>query len=545
MIFLKAVKTVFAIVFGLLLCLSIVSCSALYSSPGSKVISNALGGAEWPSDIPAPVFIDKFLGKYLDYGSDPTNPDEVVIAFLDLSHNEVVQYAKFLRNRGFGVTGVVVYYSESDYSRAAGLRFEDANYYEIKKRDLEIRLGSGEGITEMRFNGLTKSQISALDVVFWTDEQDEQNSIKSVTADIVKNISECFGKNPGTEGRDIDGIWPDYFPIPAFMSNASMMDYDIEKTSSERMTATGDFEQGYSIVFTGISIPEINSYISLLKNAGYKIFKVNTYNYYPDAKQGGYYAIENVRGKLSANQMMDEPLNEVWRIRVDDGDVSMYIDLGNPYRPGNNGEGISNMGYYSEEYARYEFSIYGLSAKELDRLLENAGKRWNNLRFDALIRYARDNGIIDSNDHYRLDQLISSGDRDSLLADENVSRLMTDPECLEYIEDYIKWRNYDPSEDEEPLPTPDMSQPENINNTPYTYEEIDFLILHAWLGDYITSSEHLDLMFLLNNLRNADKVMESDCMKKVLANDEFWDFVMRAQEYDQWGNIKIERGGRT
>jgi len=121
---------------------------------------------------------------------------------------------------------------------------------------------------------------------------------------------------------------------------------------------------------------------------------------------------------------------------------------------------------------------------------------------------------------------------------------MTDPDCLAYIEDYVKRRSYTPYEDVEPFETPEMAEPENINNTLYTFEEIDFLLLHAWISDRITSNEYLDLMFILNNLKNADKVMESDCMKKVLADDEFWDYIMRVQEYDTWSHITIERGGR-
>ena len=536
----KAVKIVFAI----LICVFLASCSLIYASPGSNIVSSVLGGADWPSDIPAPAFIGKYLGKYLDMGSDPTNPNVVVIAFFDLSHNEVVKYAKALIVRGFGVTGVVVYYNEDDYVRAAGLSFRNANYYEIKKGDLEMTLGSGGGITEIRFDGLTKSQISALNVEFWTDEWDELDSVRSVKKDVAKDISEYFGKNPGTEGRDNDGLWSEYFPVPAFMSNASMMEYDIGKPYIDRMTVGGDIEQGYSIVFTDTSIPEISSYISLLKNMGYKIYKVNSYDYYPDAKQGGYYAIENVREELFAYQTMTDLPAEVWCIRVDNGDVSLYIDLGNPYWTDKKGEGFGNMGYHSEEYAKFTFRIYGLSGRELDRLLENAGKRWSSLRFDALINYALSNDIIDFSEHYRLGQLVSDGDMDSLLADELVSRLMTDPDCLAYIEDYVKRRSYTPYEDVEPFETPEMAEPENINNTLYTFEEIDFLLLHAWISDRITSNEYLDLMFILNNLKNADKVMESDCMKKVLADDEFWDYIMRVQEYDTWSHITIERGGR-
>jgi hypothetical protein len=204
----------------------------------------------------------------------------------------------------------------------------------------------------------------------------------------------------------------------------------------------------------------------------------------------------------------------------------MYIRLGNPYTLDKNGGGVQNEGFYSEAFGEFRFEIFGFRESELAMLLEKAGRRWHSGRFNALFDYALLHNMMDFDDLYRLRDFAYKRDMASLLADEVVSRLMGDAECIAFIDGHTEPLHFYSIGGEIFLQEPNddgagAAQPAPINNTPYTFDQIAHLIALAWLKEYITSEDFSHLLDVLHYENNADKVLAFEGMREALADDEF------------------------
>jgi len=278
------------------------ACSSIvYGSPGRAKISQALDGAAWPLNLPAPAYIDKFLAKF-KYSGDGC----VEIRFLGVSQNELKAYVKALRRVGFKITPAVS--GVSEYSVQQRAAKGDYDWYRAEKGELSVDVSAKPDVNNdvyIRISGLSGAEIEALRVQSREEEIEElERQEKNIEGQEIFGESGAYMAGFGVWkeylidiGKNLNGHiqpeitatdpgWLPAIPAPAFIERAP------EWPAGRGHSSYGE---GFSFAFGEVDMQELFDYLLLLRSKGFQIVQPIEYFFHENAKPHGALDYENFR----------------------------------------------------------------------------------------------------------------------------------------------------------------------------------------------------------------------------------------------------------
>ena len=264
-------------------CTLLTACASIsYTSPDSTKISDALDGAVWPSGIPAPAYIDKFMAKF-DAGY-------VEIYFQSVTKNELTAYTNALRTAGFKLTPVVYQFNAESIAKERAAR-GDYDYYEAEKGSLEMHISAKPGPYDTVYIsiwGLSDQETAGLKVQSMAEEIEELGGFEiagfGTRKEYLIDIGNSLEGQIQPEINTSNPVWLSVLPAPSFIDRIS------KEPGSIMQSYLGE---GIALSFDEIDMQEIIDYLILLKSKGYMVVQPIYYEYFENAKPHGALDYQN------------------------------------------------------------------------------------------------------------------------------------------------------------------------------------------------------------------------------------------------------------
>jgi len=333
--------------------------SAKYISPDSTKISDALDGAVWPSGVPAPAYIDKFLSKF-------NSPDSayVEIRFLSVTKNELTAYINALRSAGFKLAPVVYQFNSESIGKEREAR-GDYDYYEAVKGNLDLDVSAKPGPYDDAYiiiRGLPDADIKALKVQSMEEEIIELGGYAvagfGTSKEYLVDISNSLDGHIQPEIMTSNPYWLSSIPAPAFIDRIASW------PGSVMASLLGD---GIAISYDEIDMQEMVDYLLLLKSKGFKIYQPTTYQFFENAKPHGALEYENFQSFHAFTDHYDGGLV----IRAENGQYTLTFSLDRIYIASDLYEGDDDdvLSFYPNNGpVDLKLDVTGLNAEEMQSI---------------------------------------------------------------------------------------------------------------------------------------------------------------------------------
>lgn len=259
-----------------LFCLILSACSTKsvnpYQKPSDQIVSDALAGGAWVSDIPAPNFIDKLDNRYLE-----TADDTAILEFYQTPREDVETYVEALKKAGFKVEGIVEYFEGNEELAEEQLKDQHYDAYHATKQSYIVHINIeayNKDVVQIQIAGLDEQQLDTLNI-----QPDVDVGELILTEEYFKiSIDDEIMTNVQTTNPTAPSYWPSDIAVPAFIDSA--IDHFSDLNSEV-------------VMLEHIASEKFKGYLATLKYEGYEISKAVSYSFIENAQKNSSFYADN------------------------------------------------------------------------------------------------------------------------------------------------------------------------------------------------------------------------------------------------------------